>query len=264
MGKLVKTVTVSFVPVKEPESSLISPQLTPATLESTKQIRTAEARDFSEIFLFFIPFTPFLCYNPSLMPIQEPVTVLTNLPILFISIFCFLALRNKSQSFLFAMSFLFLFLMSFCGMLYHTNSSTFLLSQKYGTMIFGGLFSVSLALAALFDNFRPKIAIIISGLPLAFLIFYLFTIGLDSFMSFIALQFSNIAIILVAYAKGLPGKKSVFIYLSCLTFILAGFVQTQDYRFLFFNHNDIFHVISLLSVFLLYFAVIADRSYAPH
>ncbi|MBI5699335.1 hypothetical protein HZC35_03370 [Candidatus Saganbacteria bacterium] len=140
-------------------------------------------------------------------------------------------------------------------MLYHINNSTFLFSQKYGTLIFGGLFSASLALAALFDNFRPKIALTLSGLPLSFLLFYFSTIRFNSFTPFIIMQFSSIAIILIAYARGLPGKKSILIYSSSLIFILAGAIQTQNIRFLIFNHNDIFHIIALLSVFLLYQAV---------
>ncbi|MFA4844223.1 MAG: hypothetical protein WC632_04640 [Candidatus Margulisiibacteriota bacterium] len=187
------------------------------------------------------------------MPIQEPITVLTNLPILIFSLYCFNSLRQKpSPASLFAASFLFLALMTLCGTLYHINNYTFFTLQKYGTMIFGGLFSASLGLAALFDNFKPKTARVLAGLPIASFIFYLLAIRNNSFLPFILLQLFNILIIFFAYLQGWPGRKTLFIYGACLAFILAGLVQTQPVKFLAFNNNDLFHIVALASIALLY------------
>jgi hypothetical protein len=192
------------------------------------------------------------------MSIQEPITVLTNLPILIFSLYCFNSLRRKpSRASLFALPFLFLALMTLCGTLFHINNATLMPLQKYGTMIFGGLFGASLALAALFDNFKPGTARLLSIFPLASLIIYLPAIRNDSFLPFILLLLFNILIIFIAYLKSFPGKKTLFIYGACAAFILAGFIQTQPLKLLVFNNNDLFHLISLISVALLYIGLSA-------
>jgi hypothetical protein len=202
---------------------------------------------------FFLLLRPFiLCYN-LLMPIQEPITVLTNLPILIFSLYCFYSLyRKPSGASLFALPFLFLALMTLCGTLFHINNATLMPLQKYGTMIFGGLFGASLALAAIFDNFRPGPARLLSVFPFAALILYLPAIRNDSFLPFILLLLFNILIIFIAYLKSFPSKKAMFIYGACAAFILAGFVQTQPLKLLVFNNNDLFHLVSLTSIALLY------------
>jgi len=187
------------------------------------------------------------------MPIQEPITVLTNLPILIVSFYCFYSLcRKPSRASPFALPFLFLALMTLCGTLYHINNDIFFPLQKYGTMIFGGLFGAFLALAALFDNFKPATARLLSIFPLASLIIYLPAIRNDSFLPFILLLLFNILIIFLAYLKGFPGKKALCIYGACAAFILAGFIQTQPLKLLIFNNNDLFHLVSLISIALLY------------
>ena len=187
------------------------------------------------------------------MLIQEPIMALTNLPILIFSLYCFCSLgRKPSPTSFFALPFLLLALMTLCGTLYHINNNTFFALQKYGTMILGGLFGASLALAALFDNFKPVTARLLSVIPLASLIIYLPAIRNDSFLPFILLLLFNILIIFLAYLKGFPGKKTIYIYGACAAFVLAGFIQTQPLKFLVFNNNDLFHLVSLISIALLY------------
>jgi len=198
------------------------------------------------------------------MFIQEPSTVLTNLLLLIFSLFCFSSLARKfSKSnlsqFFFALFFLLLAIMALCGTLYHINNSFFSLAQKYGTMITGGLLSTCLALAALFDNLKPKTALTLAACPLAFLIFYFSSIQLNSFSAFIFLQLANIVIVVLAYLKNYRSKKLALIYSACVTFIIASYVQAQNFEFFSLNHNDVFHLLSLLAVYLLYKAVSADK-----
>jgi hypothetical protein len=192
------------------------------------------------------------------MHIQEPITFLTDLPILLFSAYCFISLakspRTLSQAF-FTAAFFCVALMSLFGALYHINNSHFYLIQKYGTMITGGLLSTSLALAGIFDNFIPPTTLVFACLPLISLLIYFSTLNHNSFLPFIFLQFFNIAILFLAYFKNLPRKKSILIYLAGIAFIAAGIIQTQSFHFFMFNHNDVFHLISLLSIALLYSAI---------
>lgn len=123
-------------------------------------------------------------------------------------------------------------------------------------MIFGGFLSASLALGALLDNFKARTALILAAFPLAALLLYFLSIGQNSFAPFIFLQFTTIGLAITAYSLNFRAPKSVLIYLTCAAFILAGIIQFCDFQFMIFNHNDLFHLISLVSITLLYSAVI--------
>lgn len=127
-------------------------------------------------------------------------------------------------------------------------------------MIFGGIFSASLAIAALYDTLSADSAGKFSLFPLALLTAYLFTIGYDSFLPFIILQFSNILMIMFVYLRRFPSRKTLFIYGACLVFILAGFLQTQPIQVLVFNNNDVFHMVALGSIALLYGGIAAGQA----
>ena len=119
-------------------------------------------------------------------------------------------------------------------------------------MIAGGLFSASLAIAALFDTLSADSAKKFTLFPLALLIAYLFTIGSDSFLPFIILQSAAILTLFAAYSKQFPSRKAILIYAAGLIFVAAGVIQTLPIKFFVFNNNDVFHSISLLSIGLLY------------
>jgi|SRR3989339_528506 len=188
---------------------------------------------------------------------QEPITVLTNLPILLFSLYAFLSLLIKNKlnftpTFIYSLFFLFLLIMSLCGTLFHINNSYFYALQQYGTMIAGGLLSTTFALATIFDNFENQLSIKIGAIPFIFLVIYLFNFNINSFLPFIFLQLANIVIVLLVYAKNIRTKKAILIYTACVIFVIAGIIQTQAFKTSIFNHNDIFHIISLISAIFLY------------
>ena len=194
------------------------------------------------------------------MPIQEPITALTNLFLLVFSLYAFCSLipnvkHNWPSTLFYLFFFLFTAGMSFFGALFHTNNVAFYDLQKYGTMITGGFLSASLALAGIFDNFNKKVAILWSLLPICLTIIYFATIPLNSFLPFIILQFTNIILVVFAYSRTAPNRKTSLIYAACGIFLAAGTIQTQGTQLFFLNHNDIFHLLSLLALAIIFKAI---------
>ena len=186
---------------------------------------------------------------------QEPITVLTNLPILLFSLYAFLSLLIKNKSIptlLYSLFFFFLFLMTLFGTLFHINNTYFSPIQQYGTMVVGGLLSTSLAFAALFDNFKTKPAMSLSIIPLLLLVIYFFTFNIGYFLPFLILQLANILLVIFSYSKNPKSQKSRLIYTASFLFIIAGLIQALGIKLYVLNHNDIFHLVSIIPIVLVY------------
>jgi len=77
---------------------------------------------------------------------------------------------------------------------------------------------------------------------------------------FMVLEIIYIGIMLYAYFKQLPGKRAIYIYMAIFSFLVAGGMQVLQLHLFGLDHNDLFHLVSLVTVYLVYSAANSEKS----
>ena len=183
----------------------------------------------------------------------------TDILLLLVGVYYFVKLLGKRDYRPAAVFFLIFFLSAsaatVCGTLFHINRKMFFSVQWYGTMFLGGIVCSSLSLAAIFDNFKARTAWLLTVpiLMIAAIYYYVsFFVAKASFLPFVAFQLLSVIILMAAYLKQLNTNKTKNTFMAGFSSILAGLVEIPQFNVLVFNQDDIFHFLSIITLYFIY------------